>query len=218
MSRNLGFQEGIAWALHELSIASRRARRPEQEFALMLREALLVHRQLGDRWRVASLLEEIAGALLVRRDPRLALQLLSAAAALREKLGAPLPPVEAPDRDAVLSQLTRKLGADKVESAWSAGRSHSLQYVVDRAVEAIDDLDAAAGSPHDPSVPELTPRELAVLELLAQGHTNREIASTLYISASTAGVHVSNILRKLNAKRRVDAAGIAHKMGLLPPR
>ena len=40
----------------------------------------------------------------------------------------------------------------------------------------------------------------------------------LYISPSTAGVHVSNILRKLGAKRRVDAAGIAHKMGLLPAR
>lgn len=52
----------------------------------------------------------------------------------------------------------------------------------------------------------------------AVGHTNREIAAALYISASTAGVHVSNILRKLGAKRRVDAAGIAHKMALLPAR
>ena len=37
-------------------------------------------------------------------------------------------------------------------------------------------------------------------------------------SWSTAGVHVSNILRKLGAKRRVDAAGIAHKLGLLSMR
>jgi DNA-binding NarL/FixJ family response regulator len=85
-------------------------------------------------------------------------------------------------------------------------------------VEAIDDLDAAGASGEDPFAPDLTPRELAVLELLAQGHTNREIAAALYISASTAGVHVSNILRKLGAKRRGDAAGIAHKMGLLPLR
>ena len=55
-----------------------------------------------------------------------------------------------------------------------------------------------------------------MLGLLAQGHANREIAAALYISPSTAGVHVSNILRKLGAKRRVDAAGIAHRMGLLP--
>jgi DNA-binding NarL/FixJ family response regulator len=57
-----------------------------------------------------------------------------------------------------------------------------------------------------------------VLELLSGGHTNREIAAALYISPSTAGVHISNILRKLGAKRRVDAAGRAHALGLLPAR
>jgi hypothetical protein len=51
--------------------------------------------------------------------------------------------------------------------------------------------------------------------LLSRGQTNREIASSLYISPSTAGVHISNILRKLGAKRRVDAAGLAHSLGLL---
>src|SRR5581483_9147759 len=97
-------------------------------------------------------------------------------------------------------------------------RSRTLEFTIDQAVEAIDDLDAAGGSGEDVAAPDLTARELAVLELLVQGHTNREIASMLYISPSTAGVHVSNILRKLGAKRRVDAAGIAHKMGLLQDR
>jgi DNA-binding NarL/FixJ family response regulator len=70
-------------------------------------------------------------------------------------------------------------------------------------------------APDRQTAPILTPRELAVLELLSQGQTNREIASSLYISPSTAGVHISNILRKLGAKRRVDAAGLAHSLGLL---
>ncbi len=69
IARELGFQEGIAWSLHELSIAARRARRPAGETAPMLCEALLIHRQLGDRWRLASVLEEIAGAVLARNDP-----------------------------------------------------------------------------------------------------------------------------------------------------
>jgi DNA-binding NarL/FixJ family response regulator len=76
-----------------------------------------------------------------------------------------------------------------------------------------------SGSPEQAGneiAPILTPRELAVLELLSQGHTNREIAAVLYISPSTAGVHVSNILRKLRAKRRVHAAGRALTLGLLP--
>jgi DNA-binding NarL/FixJ family response regulator len=55
-----------------------------------------------------------------------------------------------------------------------------------------------------------------MLELVCEGHTNREIAAALYISPSTAGLHVSNILRKLGATRRVDAAGVAHRLGLLP--
>jgi DNA-binding CsgD family transcriptional regulator len=58
----------------------------------------------------------------------------------------------------------------------------------------------------------LTPREAEVLKLVARGYTNREIAQTLVISVKTAGVHVSNILRKLDAPNRLEAAAIAHRL------
>jgi DNA-binding CsgD family transcriptional regulator/tetratricopeptide (TPR) repeat protein len=58
----------------------------------------------------------------------------------------------------------------------------------------------------------LTPREVEVLGLVARGYTNREIAETLVISVKTAGVHVSNILRKLDAPNRLEAAAIAHRL------
>ena len=61
----------------------------------------------------------------------------------------------------------------------------------------------------------LTPREADVLALVARGCTNREIAATLVISVKTAGVHVSHILRKLDAPNRLEAAAIAHR--LAPP-
>jgi DNA-binding NarL/FixJ family response regulator len=61
----------------------------------------------------------------------------------------------------------------------------------------------------------LTDRELAVLQLLGQGKTNPEIAAALFISPRTAGVHVSNILRKLDATTRVEAATVAERAGLL---
>jgi len=51
-----------------------------------------------------------------------------------------------------------------------------------------------------------------VLELLTQGHTNREIAAMLYISPSTAGVHVSNILRKLGVTSRLQAANAVRRL------
>jgi DNA-binding CsgD family transcriptional regulator/tetratricopeptide (TPR) repeat protein len=61
----------------------------------------------------------------------------------------------------------------------------------------------------------LTERELAVLRLLGQGHTNAEIGRMLFISPKTASVHVTNILRKLDASSRVQAATIAERARLL---
>ena len=60
----------------------------------------------------------------------------------------------------------------------------------------------------------LTPREGEVLLLVAEGRTNPEIAERLYISAKTASVHVSNILRKLEVSNRGEAAALAHRHGL----
>ncbi len=60
----------------------------------------------------------------------------------------------------------------------------------------------------------LTGRELDVLRLLAAGHSNKEIGTELFISPKTASVHVSNILAKLNAGSRTEAAAIAHRDGL----
>jgi DNA-binding CsgD family transcriptional regulator len=61
----------------------------------------------------------------------------------------------------------------------------------------------------------LTGRELAVLRLLAGGRTNAQIGAELYISPRTAGVHVTNILRKLGVSGRVQAAAVAERAGLL---
>jgi DNA-binding CsgD family transcriptional regulator/WD40 repeat protein len=63
----------------------------------------------------------------------------------------------------------------------------------------------------------LTNRELEVLRLVAAGYTNAQIGAELYISPKTAGVHVSNILRKLGVSGRVQAAAQAERSGLLHP-
>jgi len=61
---------------------------------------------------------------------------------------------------------------------------------------------------------DLTARELEVLRLLAGGRTNREIAAELVISDKTASVHVSHILSKLGVRNRVEAASLAHALGV----
>jgi DNA-binding NarL/FixJ family response regulator len=60
----------------------------------------------------------------------------------------------------------------------------------------------------------LTPREAEVLGLVAAGQTNRQIGERLYVSEKTASVHVSNILRKLGVRTRVDAAAVAQRVGI----
>ncbi len=60
----------------------------------------------------------------------------------------------------------------------------------------------------------LTAREREVLRLLAAGRSNREIAAELFIAPKTASVHVSNILGKLGAASRTEAAAIAHRSGV----
>jgi ATP/maltotriose-dependent transcriptional regulator MalT len=58
----------------------------------------------------------------------------------------------------------------------------------------------------------LTARERQVLQLLARGYTNRQVASELVISVKTASVHVSHILRKLGVASRLDAAAVAQRL------
>jgi DNA-binding NarL/FixJ family response regulator len=61
----------------------------------------------------------------------------------------------------------------------------------------------------------LTAREQQVLRLVSEGRSNREIARALFISDKTVSVHVSNILAKLGASGRTEAAAIANRRGLL---
>ncbi len=74
------------------------------------------------------------------------------------------------------------------------------------------DLGPARIQPH--GLAALTPREIEVLTLIASGRSNQQIADELFISRKTASVHVSHILSKLDAKTRLEAASLAHNVGL----
>jgi DNA-binding NarL/FixJ family response regulator len=83
-----------------------------------------------------------------------------------------------------------------------------IQTLADRARLTLPTV-VAAPAESDPHG--LTAREAEVLELVGRGRTNAEIAEELFISTKTASVHVSNILRKLGLKSRIQAAAVAQR-------
>jgi DNA-binding NarL/FixJ family response regulator len=67
----------------------------------------------------------------------------------------------------------------------------------------------------EPSMPQLTRRELEILGLVAQGHSNAELARMLWVTEQTVKFHLSNIYRKLGVTNRTEASHWAHVQGLL---
>ena len=63
---------------------------------------------------------------------------------------------------------------------------------------------------------ELSKRELEILNLLAQGHSNQEIAAKLFVSLSTVKTHIQNLFEKLDVKRRIQAIEKARSLNLIP--
>jgi DNA-binding CsgD family transcriptional regulator/tetratricopeptide (TPR) repeat protein len=121
-------------------------------------------------------------------------------------------------------------GAFRTEAAMPAREAHAvaarigarpllreLDLLAQRA--RLDLAPPPAAFPEEKHGPEeilgLTPREAQVLNLLARGYTNREIAAALVISVKTVSVHVSHILRKLGAPNRLEAAATISR--LAPP-
>ena len=63
---------------------------------------------------------------------------------------------------------------------------------------------------------ELSKRELEILNLLAQGHSNQEIAANLFVSLSTVKTHIQNVFEKLDVNRRTQAVEKAKRLNLIP--
>jgi DNA-binding CsgD family transcriptional regulator len=106
---------------------------------------------------------------------------------------------------------------DEAEEQWKLAERAATKLGARPLCHALEDLARRARIgivPHDTHEAGLTSREREVLRLIAAGRSNKEIAATLYIAPKTASVHVSNILAKLGAGSRTEAAAIAHREGL----
>ncbi|MFI5589806.1 response regulator [Amycolatopsis sp. NPDC051758] len=104
-----------------------------------------------------------------------------------------------------------------VEAVLAAARGESVLQpsVAAKVVARFAQLSDPAEPRPQPLVVPLSERELEVLRLLADGRSNREIASTLFLAEGTVKNHVTNLLGKLGARDRTQAALRARDLGLL---
>jgi DNA-binding NarL/FixJ family response regulator len=130
-----------------------------------------------------------------------------------EAVGQPFPAVLAliyAARTALAARATREAASRLRRAAPLAKRLGTGPLATE-----IAELTRQASANSDSGDPVLTGRETEVLRLVAAGRSNREIAAALVISPKTASVHVSNILAKLGAASRTEAAVKAHQLLLL---
>jgi DNA-binding NarL/FixJ family response regulator len=98
----------------------------------------------------------------------------------------------------------------------AAGDSLLSPSVTSRVIERMAGQPTLDGA-RDPRLAELTPRETEVLELIARGLSNGEIAAELVIGESTVKTHLKRVLAKLQVRDRVQAVIFAYESGLTRP-
>jgi DNA-binding NarL/FixJ family response regulator len=118
------------------------------------------------------------------------------------------------------ARLDRRRAVESVQLAWQAAAEAGVpllrarvERLAERARITLVAVEPAVAATTHSAAEDLglTPREVEVLAQLARGRTDRQIAEELFISKKTASVHVSNLLRKLDAASRIEAAEIGQR-------
>jgi DNA-binding NarL/FixJ family response regulator len=175
---------------HQALLAAEHARLEREGEVAAWSDAVSACRAMNEAHPLAYALLRHAEALAADHDPA------AASASAREALG-----------------LAQEMGA--------APLAEEIEALIRRARLRVEqDPDVAAGVEENGVAPELarlglTARESEVLSLIADGYSNGQIAERLFIARKTASVHVSNILAKLGVGTRLEAAAMAHRMGLV---
>jgi tetratricopeptide (TPR) repeat protein len=130
--RQLGDKAGLALSLNTLADVVL----DEGVFAdarPLLDESLAINRELGDQTSIAYLIEDYAGLAAAEAMPEKALQLAGFAAALRESIGAPLPPSEQARIDRMVAPARDALPESKAVAEWETGRALDLEGAIELA-------------------------------------------------------------------------------------
>jgi predicted ATPase/DNA-binding CsgD family transcriptional regulator len=187
------------------------------EASALQRESLVWARRVEAQEELSFNLANAGTLAAGRGQPATAARLFGAAAALRERFGNQPKEPERSVYDRALDAVRGALSPAVYAEAWASGRALTIDAALAEAerllqVEAEVVSASGAGRWEDDR---LTRRELDVLRLIIAGRTNAEIADALFISRGTTKIHVSNILAKLGARTRTEAADLARRRGLV---
>ena len=171
-----------------------------EQAARLLREAIAIVRQFGGGWNAGVQVVMVAAVAAARRDWNSAARLVGASDGVFQRRGGRTNTRTHEELAACSERCRKVLGNRRFEQLYQAGRRLDDDAALALAAEAIEARSAAGG------LTDLTRRQREVVELIAAGHTNREIAAELVISEHTAERHVENILKALKLHSRLQIA------------
>ncbi|HEX6483159.1 MAG TPA: tetratricopeptide repeat protein, partial [Ktedonobacteraceae bacterium] len=208
-------QDGTALSLYALA----KVATVQQDYArsqALYEQGVGAARESGDKLTIIPGLEGLAAAVAAQGNHAWAAHLWGAAEALRETIGAPLPPVERVSYKRAVASSRTRLGEQAFATVWAKGRKLSLEQALataGRVALSTPTQREQASSPTPVSPPPypdgLTAREVEVLRVVAQGLTNEQVAERLVISPRTVDTHLTSIYSKIGVTSRVAATRYA---------
>jgi ATP/maltotriose-dependent transcriptional regulator MalT len=160
-------------------------------------------------WGATYTLEGFARLAAAEGQATRALRLGGATAALRQTYGVAIGPSRQVAFRRALGPAWQALDEEECRTVFEEGRAMTLEEAIAYALEK------AEKRPGDPSKSRLTPREVEVLSLVAEGLSDAEVAEKLYVSPRTVGGHLRGVYGKLGVKSRTAAIKKAGELGLI---
>jgi DNA-binding NarL/FixJ family response regulator len=182
------------------------------------KESLALSRVAGGSWGTPVFLEGLACTAGAKGEAEKAARLFGATQALREAMG--VGPWIAPLVEPYLVGSRSCLEEGAWTEAWKEGQAMSMETAIEYALSKEEPSTASPApgqsSPSTRGHPaELTPREVEVLGLVAEGLTNPQVAQRLFLSPRTVQRHLNSVYRKLGVSSRSAATRLALEHGLL---